>query len=105
MVNNPQGYKRLVHLWFGQEGSCAVCAQKITRQSGWATGRLVRRTSENNRHPNLGLLNPACHLRCRRPTPSLTAGPPTTGAPYRIRPYACNESPTEGGEGVTPTTA
>ena len=68
MVNTPQGYRRLVHLWFGQEGSCAVCAQKITRQSGWATGCLVRRTSENNRKANLVLLHPTCHRRVRPPT-------------------------------------
>jgi len=79
MVNTPQGYKRLVHLWFGQEGSCAVCAQKITRQSGWATGRLVRRTSENNRQANLVLLHPACHRRVRPPTVSFTPRPPTRG--------------------------
>jgi len=65
MVNTRQGYRRLVHLWYGQEGSCAVCAQKITRQSGWATGRLVRRTSESNRKANLVLLHPACHRRVR----------------------------------------
>jgi len=70
MVDTPQGYRRLVHLWFGQEGSCAVCAQKITRQSGWATSRLVRRTSENNRKANLVLLHPACHRRVRPPTVS-----------------------------------
>ena len=70
MVDTPQGYRRLVHLWFGQEGSCAVCAQKITRQSGWATGRLVRRTSESNRKANLVLLHPACHRRVRSPTVS-----------------------------------
>jgi RNA-directed DNA polymerase len=70
MLNSPPGYRRLVQLWFGQEGSCAVCAQKITRQSGWATGRLVRRTSENNRRANLVLLHPACHRRIRLPTVS-----------------------------------
>lgn len=63
MVNTPQGYRRLVHLWFGQEGSCAVCAQNITRQTGWATGRLVRRTTGSNRKANLVLLHPACHRR------------------------------------------
>ena len=67
MVNTPQGYRRLVRLWFGQEGSCAVCAQKITRQSGWVTGRLVRRNSELNRKANLVLLHPACHRRVRSP--------------------------------------
>jgi RNA-directed DNA polymerase len=67
MVNTPKGYRRLVHLWYGQEGSCAVCAQKITRQSGWATGRFVRRTSESNRKANLVLLHPACHRRVRPP--------------------------------------
>ncbi len=70
MVNTTKGYRRLVHLWYGQEGSCAVCAQKITRQSGWATGRLVRRTSESNRKANLVLLHPACHRRVRPPTVS-----------------------------------
>ena len=67
MLNTPKGYRRLVHLWFGQEGSCAVCAQKITRQSGWTTGRLVRRTSESSRKANLVLLHSACHRRVRPP--------------------------------------
>ena len=77
MVNTPKGYRRLVHLWYGQEGSCAVCAQTITRQSGWTTGRLVRRTSESNRQANLVLLHPACHRRVRLPTVSLQPRPST----------------------------
>ena len=67
MVNHRKGYSRLVHLWFEQEGSCAVCAEKITRQSGWSTGLLARRTTQNNRPANLVLLHPACHRRVRPP--------------------------------------
>jgi len=68
MVNHRKGYRRLVHLWFAQEGNCAVCAEKITTQSGWATGRLVRRTIGRNRAANLVLLHPACHRRVRQPS-------------------------------------
>jgi RNA-directed DNA polymerase len=63
LVNNPNGYKRLVRLWFAQEGNCALCAEKITRQSGWTTGRLARRTIGHRRSVNLVLLHPACHRR------------------------------------------
>jgi len=68
MVNNPKGYRRLVHLWSAQEGSCAVCAERITRQSGWTTGRLVWRANGKNRAANLVLLHPACHRRVRQPS-------------------------------------
>lgn len=67
MLNNPKGYRRLVHLWFAQEGSCAICAGKITRQSGWATGRHVRSTTGSHRAANLMLLHPACHRRVCQP--------------------------------------
>ncbi len=67
MAHHRKGYSRLVHLWFEQEGSCAVCAEKITRQSGWSTGLLARRTTQNNRPANLVLLHPACHRRVRPP--------------------------------------
>ena len=70
MVNNPSGYRRLVHLWFAQEGSCAVCAERLTRQSGWTTGHLVRRANRKNHSANLVLLHPACHRRVRQPAVS-----------------------------------
>ncbi len=68
MVNNPKGYRRLLNLWLAQEGSCEVCTESITRQSGWTTGRLVRRTHDRNRATHLVLLHPACHRRIRQPS-------------------------------------
>ncbi len=54
--------KRLVALWKEQEGKCPVCAQKITKETGWHVHHLLYRVFGGTDHlSNLMLLHPNCH--------------------------------------------
>lgn len=62
MEANPK--RRLLRLWFGQQGLCSACGHKITRMTGWRSHKLIWRVyggSDNMR--NRVLLHPQCHRR------------------------------------------
>jgi RNA-directed DNA polymerase len=35
MVQKLKGYRKLIDLWYEQNGKCPVCNQKITKSTGW----------------------------------------------------------------------
>lgn len=62
MVEDLKGYKQLLRLWSAQDGVCPLCAEKITKQSGWNIHHIVPRSEGGtNRMSNLVLLHPNCH--------------------------------------------
>jgi RNA-directed DNA polymerase len=59
---NLKGYKRLLALWYEQNGICPVCDNKITKITGWHSHHIVYRVhggADGNR--NRVLLHPNCH--------------------------------------------
>lgn len=62
MAQTLKERKRLLTLWFGQQGICPVCSQKITKSTGWNLHHLVGRTEGGGENlTNLLLLHPNCH--------------------------------------------
>jgi RNA-directed DNA polymerase len=62
MLENLKERKRLLHLWFDQDGICPLCSQKITKGSGWHIHHLIRRVDGGkDTMDNLVLLHPNCH--------------------------------------------
>lgn len=62
MEANLKGYKRLLSLWFEQNGICPVCDEKITKITGWHSHHIIYRVhggADGNR--NRVLLHPNCH--------------------------------------------
>lgn len=62
MKDNLKGYKRLLRLWFSQDGNCLICESKITKQTGWHIHHIQRRVDGgNDTFENTVLLHPNCH--------------------------------------------
>ena len=62
MKNDLNGNRKLLHLWQSQVGRCPLCAQKITRQTGWQTHHLRwRMNGGDDTSQNLVILHPNCH--------------------------------------------
>lgn len=62
MADNLRGRRKLVKLWFDQEGLCPICKQRITKESGWNVHHLVRRVDGGKDiMSNLVVLHPNCH--------------------------------------------
>ena len=62
MLESLKERKRLLHLWYDQDGICPLCSQKITKESGWHIHHLIRRVDGGkDTMDNLVLLHPNCH--------------------------------------------
>jgi RNA-directed DNA polymerase len=62
MLDYLNGRRKLLNLWFGQEGRCVVCSERITKETGWNIHHLVRRTDGGKETmDNFVLLDPNCH--------------------------------------------
>lgn len=62
MEANLQGYKRLLSLWFEQNGICPVCDEKITKITGWHSHHIIYRVhGGTDGNSNRVLLHPNCH--------------------------------------------
>jgi RNA-directed DNA polymerase len=69
MGNSLEGRRRLAWLWHQQEGTCPVCLQKITRETGWHIHHVIQRThGGSDKVSNLRLLHPTCHHQHHAPT-------------------------------------
>ncbi|HZF81214.1 MAG TPA: HNH endonuclease signature motif containing protein, partial [Rubrivivax sp.] len=69
MGNSLEGRRRLAWLWHQQEGTCPVCLQKITRETGWHIHHVIQRThGGTDKVSNLQLLHPTCHHQHHAPT-------------------------------------
>jgi RNA-directed DNA polymerase len=64
MRDNRYGYKKLLKLWFDQNGRCPQCSEKITRLTGWHLHHRVWVVNGGNESMgNLTLMHPTCHLQ------------------------------------------
>jgi RNA-directed DNA polymerase len=74
MKDSLYGYKRLVKLWFDQDGRCPQCSEKITRDTGWHLHHRVRLVDGgDNTLANLILMHPTCHRQLHAQTDRQTA--------------------------------
>lgn len=56
------GQKQLFRLWKEQLGRCALCRERITRQTGWHSHHIIWRVNGGSDHiSNRVLLHPICH--------------------------------------------
>ena len=70
MAQALRGRGVLLHLWRRQDGTCTVCDQKITRETGWHCHHVVPRAMGGpDGAPNLVLLHPECHRQVHGRTP------------------------------------
>jgi len=62
MENDLEGKSRLLYLWQEQNGTCPICQQKITKQTGWNLHHIVWRVhGGSDALENCILLHPNCH--------------------------------------------
>ena len=62
MKDSLQGYKRLIKLWFDQNGRCPSCDEKISRETGWHLHhRIWIVNGGGDTLSNLSLMHPTCH--------------------------------------------
>ncbi|MCY7346378.1 MAG: group II intron reverse transcriptase/maturase [Pyrinomonadaceae bacterium] len=62
MEANLKGYKRLLALWYEQNGICPVCDDKITKITGWHSHHIIYRVHGGaDGNSNRVLLHPNCH--------------------------------------------
>ncbi len=64
MGSSLEGRRKLAWLWHQQDGSCPICAQKITTVTGWHVHHVIKRIEGGtNQTSNLRLLHPTCHTQ------------------------------------------
>ncbi|MGH9946213.1 MAG: HNH endonuclease signature motif containing protein [Pyrinomonadaceae bacterium] len=62
MEANLKGYKRLLALWYEQNGICPVCDERITKITGWHSHHIIYRVHGGaDGNSNRVLLHPNCH--------------------------------------------
>jgi RNA-directed DNA polymerase len=62
MLHTITGRKKLIRLWFDQQGYCPMCDQRITKESGWHVHHIIRRVDGGrSTMANLILVHPNCH--------------------------------------------
>ena len=62
MFNTLAGRKKLIRLWWDQQGECTVCGQRITKETGWHVHHIVHRIDGGtNAMKNLIMVHPTCH--------------------------------------------
>ena len=62
MKDSLRGYGKLLRIWYRQDGSCPLCGEKITKQTGWHLHHKVRVVDGgDDSMTNLLLLHPTCH--------------------------------------------
>jgi RNA-directed DNA polymerase len=81
MLDKLKERRKLLRLWFGQEGICPICSERITKNTGWNIHHIQRRTDGGKETlENLVLLHPNCHnqvhsqkLKVSKPRPAKRA--------------------------------
>lgn len=74
------GRKRLLRLWQAQGGTCPVCGQSITKESGWHVHHIVRRVDGGrSESANLVMVHPNCHQQIHSLGLDVVKPAPATG--------------------------
>lgn len=64
MVENLKEKRKLLKLWYGQDGKCPVCSQKITKETGWHIHHIKWKSNAGkDLINNLMLIHPNCHMQ------------------------------------------
>lgn len=64
MLDSLTGKKRIRALWNRQDGTCPICQQFITWDTGWHCHHILRRIDGGSDNlSNLVLLHPYCHIK------------------------------------------
>ena len=62
MKDSLRRYKKLLRIWYQQDGICPLCGEKITKETGWHLHHQVRVVDGgDDSMTNLLLLHPTCH--------------------------------------------
>jgi RNA-directed DNA polymerase len=62
MANNLMGRRKLLSLWFNQEGNCVMCNEKLTKATGWHVHHIQHgKGNRDDRVSNLVMVHPNCH--------------------------------------------
>jgi RNA-directed DNA polymerase len=62
MAQKLMGYRKLIYLWYEQDGKCPICNQKITKSTGWNSHHIIWRShGGSDSISNRVLLHPVCH--------------------------------------------
>ncbi|WP_241792352.1 group II intron reverse transcriptase/maturase [Acidithiobacillus thiooxidans] len=62
MALSLKGRNKLLRHWKEQNGNCAICGEKITRETGWHLHHVIRTTDGGpDTHRNRVLLHPQCY--------------------------------------------
>jgi RNA-directed DNA polymerase len=62
MKESFRGRKRLLYLWYAQDGKCPNCSERITRETGWNLHHILPKAQGGaDSLKNLVLLHPNCH--------------------------------------------
>ncbi len=62
MKDSFRGRGKLLHLWYAQGGTCPVCRERITKETGWHVHHILPRVQGGtDAMQNLVLLHPNCH--------------------------------------------
>jgi RNA-directed DNA polymerase len=88
MDKTLRGRRTLIHLWKEQGGLCPVCAQPITKMTGWHNHHIVYKTlGGTDKADNRVLIHPNCHrqvhakgLTVSKPRPAKAASSTQPGA-------------------------
>lgn len=61
MKDNPHGRRKLISLWLIQAGNCSICAQKISKETGWCVHHITPKSKGGKDNQlNLSLIHPSC---------------------------------------------
>ena len=80
MKESLRGKKRLLYLWYVQDGICPKCGEKITKETGWNLHHVLPKAQGGDDNlNNLELLHPNCHRQVHSREKKLVAGSGQTG--------------------------
>jgi RNA-directed DNA polymerase len=69
MKESFRGRKRLLYLWYAQDGKCPNCSERITRETGWNLHHILPKAQGGTDSlKNLVLLHPNCHRQVHAKT-------------------------------------
>ena len=64
MKESLEGRRKLRWIWLWQGGTCPICEQRITQETGWHLHHVIKRSQGgSDQANNLVLLHPNCHMQ------------------------------------------
>jgi RNA-directed DNA polymerase len=64
MKDSLLGRRKLLSLWLNQGGTCPLCSQQLSRETGWHVHHITWKSQGgSDRQSNLVMLHPNCHRK------------------------------------------